>query len=121
MEVNLHILLSEGLSKQAEDLPKHCPSRERAQLRLWRGFCILLILVWVLPVDADGDEVEDGGGAADDVEGDVEVAHHLRQAPHPPVHLQGKRAKRIHGYPLTMVIGCRKEKGLLSQSHGDRG
>ena len=55
--------------------------------------------VWVLPVDADGDEVEDGGGAADDVEGDVEVAHHLGQAPHAPVHLQrGQKNTRVSSY-----------------------
>ena len=51
----------------------------------------LIFQALVLPVDADGHQVEDGGGAAHDVEGDVEVAHHLREAPHPPVHLQRER------------------------------
>lgn len=39
------------------------------------------------PVDADGHEVEDGGRAASDVEGDVEVAQHVAQLP-VHVHLQ---------------------------------
>ena len=39
------------------------------------------------PVDADGDEVEDGGGGADDVHGQVEVANPHRQVPLTPVHL----------------------------------
>ena len=40
------------------------------------------------PIQTDGHEVEDGGGAADDVQGDVEVAGHLGETPHPPVHLK---------------------------------
>ena len=68
-------------------------------MELLGGIFLVLIRVWVLPVDADGDEVEDGGGAADDVEGDVEVAHHLGQAPHAPVHLQrGQRNTRVSSY-----------------------
>ena len=42
------------------------------------------------PVEADGDEVEDGRGRADDVEGDVRVAHDLREAPHAPIDLKKK-------------------------------
>ena len=36
---------------------------------------------FILPVDADGDEVEYGGGGADDVHRDVEVAQHEGQGP----------------------------------------
>ena len=39
------------------------------------------------PVDADGDEVEDRGGGADDVHGQVEVTNPHRQVPLTPVHL----------------------------------
>ena len=39
------------------------------------------------PVNADGDEVEDGGGGADDVHGQVEVANPHRQVPLSPIHL----------------------------------
>ena len=39
------------------------------------------------PVNADGDEVEYGGGGADDVHGQVEVANPHRQVPLTPVYL----------------------------------
>ena len=42
---------------------------------------------FLLPVNADGDEVEYGGGGADDIHGQVEVANPHRQVPLTPVHL----------------------------------
>ena len=46
------------------------------------------------PVNADGDEVEDGGGGADDVHGQVEVANPHRQAPLAPVYLAMETAAK---------------------------
>ena len=51
-----------------------------------------------LPVQADGHEVEDGGSAADDVQGDVEVARHLWETPHPPVYLKHGGSYVAHSF-----------------------
>ena len=40
------------------------------------------------PVQADGHQVEDGGGGADDITGQVEVAESIGQVPLPPVSLR---------------------------------
>ena len=40
------------------------------------------------PVQADGHQVEDGGGRADDITGQVEVAESIGQVPLPPVSLR---------------------------------
>lgn len=48
----------------------------------------------MVPVYADGDEVEYGGRAADDVQGDVEVAEDLGQAPHAPIHLEEREREK---------------------------
>ena len=46
------------------------------------------------PVHADGDEIEDWGGGADDVHGDVDVAEEERQGPH-VVDLRNEEERRL--------------------------
>ena len=48
------------------------------------------------PVQADGHQVEDGGGGADHVHGQVEVTQGGRQVPVSPVCLQTKRYFSFH-------------------------
>ncbi|KAF9801435.1 hypothetical protein SFRURICE_013215 [Spodoptera frugiperda] len=58
-------------------------------LGFFRYFENFSVVAWSLERrdDIDGDQVEYAGGGADDVDGDVAVAHHRRQAPHAVVEL----------------------------------
>ena len=58
--------------------------------------------VELLPIDADRDQVEDGGGAANDVRSDVEIADHFRQTPHTPIYL--KENNNIIFSSITIVF-----------------
>ena len=69
---------------------------------------VLACLVVGIPVHADGHEVEYGRGGADNVHGDVGVAHELGKAPHAPVHLKKREEKESLTYLffLKKVIPC---------------
>lgn len=60
-----------------------------------------LLLLEILPVYADGHQVENAGSAADHVNGNVKVAHHFGHIPHPPVDLE--RKKWAFDVELSMV------------------
>ena len=47
----------------------------------------------VTPVEADGGEVEDGGGAEADVKADEEVAHGVAEVPAAAEHLHARRKR----------------------------
>ena len=72
------------------------------------------------PVHADGDEIEDGGGGADDVHGDVDVAQEERQGPL-VVHLRKRGFQcmtlKQFGIHVINILWC-QERSPLDAANG---
>ena len=74
---HLTLFLQGGEQNRPQKGPKKAPKLHLLRTHAWNIFT-----GWHNePVHADGDEVEDGGGGADDVHGDVHVAEEERQRP----------------------------------------
>uniref|UniRef100_A0A2H1W826 SFRICE_017077 n=1 Tax=Spodoptera frugiperda TaxID=7108 RepID=A0A2H1W826_SPOFR len=74
---------------RTHDTLHDCHKSGKVLLGFFRYFENFSVVAWSLERrdDIDGDQVEYAGGGADDVDGDVAVAHHRRQAPHAVVEL----------------------------------